>query len=250
MATTAQQVYDRAVAMSFMNDPSLTDPNQVLAYIGLYERNVYLRAARLNPEYFGVTSSSAVRVSNTDTWSLDALTPTPAAVTRVEVLTFVGTPYAGVTVGDRVGLASIRWPDLEIAPRALLRGRKIVGYKTELGADSSNYVSQLLVYHSPLPAPLSTLGQTLTVPDEWADLVTYPIARILALRDRRTDEELNFLTVDWQALQQTFDEAVLVYDYGVRRPPVQLVPPLPIGGGGQPQRRGGGGGGQPPPGQA
>jgi len=249
MSTTAQQVYDRATAMAFMNDPSLIDPNQVLAYIGLYERNVYLRAARLNPEYFGVSTASTVRASNTDTWSLDSLTPVPAAVTRVEVQAFVGTPYAGVAAGDRVGLASIRWPDLEVAPRALLRGRKIVGYKNELGADVSNYVSQLTVYYSPLPAPLSTIGQTLTIPDEWADLVTYPLARILAIRDRRIDEELNWLTVDFQGLQQMFDEAVLVYDYGVRRPPIQLVPPLPIGAGGG-QRNQGPGGGQPPPGRA
>src|SRR2546427_5233843 len=152
MSTTAQQVFDRAATMSFMNDPNLIDPNQVLAYIALYERNLFLHAARLSPQCFGTTSSSAVRTSNIDTWSMDVLVPSPAAITRVEVLAFVGTPYAGVAVGDRVGLASIRWPDLELAPRALLRGRKIVGYKTELGADSGNYVSQLTVYHSPLPA--------------------------------------------------------------------------------------------------
>lgn len=248
MATTAQNVFDRAVSMAFMNDPNLIDPNQVLAYIGLYERNIFLRAARLNPEYFGVTNPSTTRSFFTDVWSLDALVPSAAAVTRAEVLAFVGTPYTGATVGDRVGLASIRWPDLEVSPRALLRGRKIVQYKTELGTDNSNFVTQLTVYYSPLPAPLSSLASTLTVPDEWADLITYPLARILAIRDRRVDEELNFLTIDWQALQTMFDEAVMVYDYGVRRPPVPLVPPLPIGqmGGGQ-QR--GGGGGQPPPGR-
>jgi hypothetical protein len=250
MATTVQAVWDRATTMSFMNDESLINPTQVMAYIGLYERNIFLRAARLNPEYFGTTGLTATRGSNTASWSLDALTPVPAAITRVEVAAFIGTPYANAAAGDRVGLASIRWPDLEISPRALLRGRSIIGYKTELGPDISDYVTQLNVFYSPLPAPITSLTQNLTAPDEWADLITYPLARILAIRDRRTDEETNWLTMDFERLQTLFDEAVLVYDYGVRRPAIPLVPPIPIGPvGGQAAPRGGGGGGTPPPGR-
>jgi len=92
MATTVQQIWDRATAMSFMNDESLINPTQVQAYVGLYERNIYLRAARLNPEYFGTTGTTSVRTSNTGTWSLDTSPGQVAAVTRAEVCLLYTSP--------------------------------------------------------------------------------------------------------------------------------------------------------------
>jgi len=104
-------------------------------------------------------------------------------------------------------------------------------------------------YYSPLPLAITTIGQSLTLPDEWVDIITYQLAKILAVRDRRTDEEMNWLEMSYQQIQSMFDEAVLVYDFGQRRPLGQ-VPPLPLAGltpAAEPQRPRGGG--QPPPGR-
>lgn len=251
MSTTAQTIWDRATTMSSMNDESLVNVNQVMDYISLYERNLFLRAARLNPEYFGTTATSAVRTGPTDIWDLSITPGAVAAVTRTEIAAIVGT-VSGLSVGQKVSLISIRWPDMDVAPRALLRGRKLTEYNGELHVDNSNYVSQLTVYYSPLPVKVTNIAQTLTVPDEFADLVTYPLAKILAIRDRRTDEELQFLDKDFKDMQALFDEAVMVYDYAMRRPFVQVpatplfAPPPgvsavpPQGGGPPPQQQGGG----------
>jgi len=92
------------------------------------------------------------------------------------------------------------------------------------------------VFYSPLPTPLTALTQNLTIPDEFAPILTYRLARILAVRDRRTDEEMNWLTLDLEELHAQFDEALLIYDYGMRRP-LNMVPPIPtpisMGGGAQ-----------------
>lgn len=226
MSTTAQTVWDRATTMSSLNDESLINVNQVMDYISLYERNAFLRAARLNPEYFGTSALSAVRSSNTDVWDLSLTPGGIAAVTRAEIAAIVGS-VPTVTVGQEIGLASIRFQQMPPFPRAILRGRKITDYFSELSAGGGNYVSQLTIYYSPLPTKVSTISQVLTIPDEWADLITYPLAKILAIRDRRTDEELQFLDKDFQTFQQLFDEAVMVYDFAVRRP-FQQVPSIPL----------------------
>jgi hypothetical protein len=228
MATTAQTIWDRATQMSSLNDENLVPVTQVLDYIALFERNVFIRAARLNPEYFGTTGLTATRTAFTDTWDLSSNPGLVVAVTRAEVSAFVGVPYTGAAVGDNVSLISIRWPDLGVAPRGLLRGRKILAYKNELGTDNSNFVTVLNIFYSPLPAKLTSISQGLTLPDEWADLVTYPLAALLAVRDRRTDEEMQWLKMAGQELQLAFDEAVMVYDYSQKRA-LQQVPAIPLG---------------------
>jgi hypothetical protein len=227
MSTTAQTIWDRATQMSSLNDEALVPAPQVVDYISMYERNVFQRAARLNPEYFGTTGVTSTRAAITDVWDLSAAPGGVAAVTRAEIAALIGTPFAGAAVGQQVNLISIRWPNFDVAPRAVLRGRKIFQYLTELGTDPSNIVTQLTVYYSPLPARVTTITQALTVPDEWADLITYPLAKLLAIRDRRTDEETQWLDKAHLELQELFDEAVMVYDFSMKRPIMQ-VPAVPL----------------------
>ncbi len=234
MATNAQTIWDRANQMSVLNAENLVSSTQVMDYISLFEGKIFLRAARMNPEYFGVTGSTIVRANFSDSWDLTVAPGLIAAVTRAEVAAIVGTPYANAAVGDRVELVSTRWPDLGAAPRGVLRGRKIYPYPypyagavPELGANNGNMVTQLNIYYSPLPTRVLALTQILTVPDEWADLITYQLAKILAIRDRRVDEEVAMIDEQYNELAEMFDEAVLVYDYGQRRPLMQ-TPPIPI----------------------
>jgi hypothetical protein len=227
MSTTAQTIWDRATQMSSLNDEALVPVTQIVDYISMYERNVFQRAARLNPEYFGVLGTTGVRTAITDIWDLTGAPGGIAAVTRAEIAAIIGTPFAGAAVGQQVNLISIRWPNFDVSPRALLRGRKIYQYLTELGTDPSNLVTQLTIYYSPLPAKVTAITQALTIPDEWTDLITYPLAKLLAIRDRRTDEETNWLDKAHTELMELFDEAVTVYDYSMKRPITQ-VPAVPL----------------------
>lgn len=225
MATTAQQIIDRAIQRSALNNPDLVPTAQLLQYISLYERAAYLRAGRVNPDYFGKDASTATRSAFTDSWDLAATPGDVAVTTRAEVLTIVGV-VTGVVAGDKVRLIGLRWPEIDVAPRAYIRGRKITGFGTELGASTPNMVTVLKVFYSPIPAAVTALTQSLTLPDEWTDLVALPLAKTLALRDRRLDEVAG-IDAEYQMVAGLFDEGVLAFDSGVRRP-LASVPAIPL----------------------
>lgn len=222
---TAQDALDNAIARSSLNNASMLSTNDVLRTISLYQRRVYLLAARLNPNYFGKSGDTSVRAAFTDSWDISATPGDVAAVMKVTVAAIIGT-VTGVAVGDEVRLIDIRWPDLQISPRASLRGRKIAGHSTELGASSTNMVSKLSVSYAELPPVVSALASTLRLPDEWLQLIEIPLARLFALRDKR-EEELQFLTGEYGEVLTLFQEAVLSFDHGVVRP-LSAVPALPI----------------------
>lgn len=226
MATTAQQVIDRAVQRSSLNSPDLVPTAQLLQYITQYERALYQRGARMNPDYFGKDASTATRAAITDSWDLAATPGDVGLLTRAEVLTIVGA-VSGVSVGQRVELVLHRMPEVAVPPRAYVRGRKISQISTELGSNGSNLVTVLKVFYSPIPAAVAATAQSITTPDEWADLVVLPLARTLAARDRRLDE-IPAINEEFVFMQQLFDEAVIAFDMGVRRP-LNMVSPLPLG---------------------
>lgn len=227
MATTAQQIIDRAIQRSALNNSDLVPTAQLLQYISLYERQAYLRAGQVNPDYFGKDASTATRAAITDAWDLGATPGDVGVLTRAEVLTIVGS-VSGVAVGDKVKLIGLRWPEIDVAPRAYVRGRKIVQYLTELGTSGSNLVTVLKVYYSPLPAIITTTTQAITLPDEWGDLLALPLARILAVRDRRLDE-LPAIDAEMQMVGGLFEQAIMAFDSGVRRP-LAAVPAIPSAG--------------------
>lgn len=226
MATTAQDIINRAVQRSTLNNPDLVPTAQLLQYISQFERALYLRGARINPDYFGKDASTATRAATTDAWDLAATPGDVGLLTRAEVLTIVGS-VSGVSVGQKIDLVLHRMQEVGVPPRAYVRGRKISQVGTELGTNGSNLVTVAKVFYSPIPAAVTSLTQSLTVPDEWTDLVVLPLARTLAARDRRLDE-IPAINEEYMFMQQLFDEAAIAFDMGVRRP-LALVSPLPLG---------------------
>jgi len=221
MARTAQQIIDRSIQRSALNNPDLVPTAQLLQYITLSERQAYMRASRINPDYFGKDAVTATRAAFTDSWDLAATPGDVGVLTRAEVQTIVGS-VSGVAAGDKVKLIGLRWPEIDVAPRAYVRGRKIFVYANELGANSSNMVTVLKVYYSPVPATVAVTTQSLTIPDEWTDMVAVPLSRLLAFRDRRLDE-IAGIDEEFKMIGQLFDESCLAFDHGVRRP-ISAVP--------------------------
>lgn len=215
MSVTGQDILDLAVERSELNNASLVSPAQVLRYISKAEAAVYVRAAQRDTDYFGVSGTTTVRTSETESWNIHATPGNIAALTRVECNAVVGSP---VCAGPGVPINLVRFtaPETSIAPRAYMRNRRLFGYLDELGADSSNYVSQLKLYYSPLPPVLTTLSQTLLLPDEWIDLVALPLARFLSIRDRRLDEA-QLIDQEYVFNLQLFDEAVSTFFHGAPR---------------------------------
>lgn len=235
MSTTVQNVIDYALDRSALSDVQLINVPAAIGLIANEEKKAYIAAARLDPEYFGVSGLTTVRAAYTSSWSLNTVTPTGgaagsvAAVSRVYVAAIVGTPPTGVTVGAKVNLVDSRWPNLDLAPRAYVRGRKIVPHSTELGTADAHMATQLTIWFSELPVAPATLASVLTLPDEWRDLIVLPLARMFCIRDHRA-EEGGVFNEEYKALTQTFAEAVLSYGHGVRRP-LPSVPAIPLGGG-------------------
>lgn len=215
MATTAQQAINSAIQRSALNNPDLVPTAQMLGYISSYEKAVYAVAAKYNPEFFGEEGATATRADNVTAWDLTATPGSVFAVTALQVLTIVGSPVP--IVGDMINIISFRWPELEVLPRAYIRGQKVYGYGDELGADGTDYIESLTVYYSVLPAAVTTVAQALTLSDEWMDLVIVPLARLLALRDNRP-EDVQVLDGEYNSLMATFIDHCSVYDHSATRP--------------------------------
>lgn len=215
MALSVLAVINRAIQRSALNNPDLVPMAQMIGYASSYERAVYAMGAKYNPEFFGKDDVTGTRASATDSWDITTTPGDVFALTSAVVETWAGTP-GSPAVGDKVQLVSFRFPDLDIPPRAYLRNGRITGYGTELGT-GANYVSVLRLYYSLMPPTVSTVSDTLTIPEEWVDLVVVPLARLLALRDARPND-VAVLDAEYNSLVATFIDHVSVYDHGATRP--------------------------------
>jgi hypothetical protein len=230
MSTTAQDIVTLATLRSQLNDPALVPSPTIFKAIGIYERQAYLRAARLDPEYFGTSADTSIRSTYTASWNISITPGNIAAVTSAVVKAIVGT-VTGISVGTSLNMVKLRFPDLEPAPRIYIRGRQIFGYLTELGAADANMVSQLTINYAPIPVAPTSGSSVMTIPDEWIDLVILPVAKLMCLRDRRP-EDAQALDAELKETYALFEQSVLLYDHGSKRP-LPSVPALPLSSGAQ-----------------
>lgn len=210
MSKTVQNVVDAAVERSNLNDPDLISTTELYQYVTLLEQNAFLIAAKVNPDYFGREGNTATRGSYTATWSLTAAPGNIAAVSKVEVNLITGT-VTGVSIGDEVSIVSIRNPETGLAPRAYLRNKTIYDYNSEMSTNASNYVTRLKIYYSYLSPARTGSSDTLDLPDEHANLIIIPLARIMAIRDQRVDE-LPGLDAEWQLAITSYLNHLGVFD--------------------------------------
>jgi hypothetical protein len=183
---TVQDIYDRAVERSNLNDAALVGQAEWVNFISTAEQSLYLEAAEYNPDFFGKEGVTASRSSG-GSWNLRSAPSNVTAVSQVEIDTITGT-VSGLSAGDRVNMISIRDPEAELSPRAYLRDLVIREYNDELSTDASNYVSRLKIFYSFLPSTRTDPEDELDLPDQWSPLLVLPLARILAIRDQRPDE--------------------------------------------------------------
>lgn len=221
MATSAQQVIDRAVDRAALNDASLFSGTRLLQYITQFERRLYIRAAKLNPEYFGKSANTAARANNTDSWNIGITPGNIVALTSAEAAVITGT-VPNVAVGTKINLVSRRFIFVEIPPRAYVTGRKVFGHLNELGADGSNFVTTLTLHYSPIPTPVLDAAQSLSLPDEFSDLVVLPLSRLFAISDRRLDE-VPTIDQEFSFALSLFDEAIGIYTHGASKP-IPVIP--------------------------
>ena len=222
---TAQDMLDRAIERSSLNNPDLIATDESLAYITRYERAAFLKAARLNPNYFGLDGTTNVRAAYTDDWDLEYAPGGVAALTKLEVTAITGT-VTGVAVGDEVHMVDITYPEADVSPRVYVRNRVVHSYGTELGAATANMVTQLTVFYSPLSAKIMLLTQPMALPEEFDALIWLPLARVFSIRDRRLDE-LEGIKMELDEAWASFQEAVLAMGHGTTRSLID-TPAIPL----------------------
>lgn len=216
MATTGQNILDRAIHRSSMFSESLVNTTEVLAWLAAEQKKLYMKAARWNPEYFGKTGTTNTRADADSAWSIVASPGDVAGITAVRANTIVGT-VTGISVDDTLNFGSKRFITLKPpSKRCYLFGRSLYGYGSDLGS-GANYVSVLELDYAELPAAPVNLDASLRLPDEWTTLLEVKIARIIAgrLREHTMVEELKEEYTEWF---QAFEEHVHVLDHGAGRP--------------------------------
>lgn len=178
MTTTLQQIQDRALAWSVANGAQSLVSNRpvVIARIATIERRYFDLAKSANSYYYATSASANSSNASSDrTLDLSTVAPTTAPVRR---LLSVRLPS-----GAELNQVDIREQDAELSPRYFLRGRTIV----EVGSDwgTSGVVALTLEYMRG-PAPLDITGaltQTISLEDDFADLLEMGLAWFLAQSD-------------------------------------------------------------------
>lgn len=183
---TVQDLFDRAIERSNLNDATLIGQTEWISYISTLEQSIYVEAAAFNPDFFGKEAVTASR-SYGGTWDVRATPGNLSTVSHVTIDTITGA-VSGLSAGQAVNIISLREPEAALGPRAYLRNFVITEYNSELSTDASNFVSRLKIYYSYMPPTRTATTDVVDLPDHWSSLIVLPLARILALRDQRPDE--------------------------------------------------------------
>lgn len=176
MTTTLQQLQDRAVAFSSANGLSslVSDRSEIINRIAGFERDVYDLATRENRYFFALSAA----VSSTNASSARSIPLASLTIPCGRILKFV------LNDGRTVDQVDIQDLEAELAPRYYVLGTTMYEVSNDWSA-SPGVVSGILTYVRQ-PATLSTAGdltQTLSLPDEFADMIELRLAEYLAHKD-------------------------------------------------------------------
>jgi len=189
MPTSCQAIVDRAKGFSLWN-PSLTaNVNfDLLSQIKADQQQLFTDNANDTRDLFqatvALTSNNAAsgRVFPIDPVSLAALTPTAPPCERVLVIVLDDGRYLSQVDVQDVGA--------EYPPRYIVRGKALIEVSNDWGSPGAIGATLDYVCGPSLIDPTGDLTQTVSVPDEWADLLALPLAIYLHTKDpgRPADE--------------------------------------------------------------
>lgn len=114
--------------------------------VGIRQRQLYVRANKMNPERFGACLTSALSGGLVDFNDVASPVPTPDLIQRVEVLD-AGT--SGYAAGDVITIVPAEHQDAALAPRAMIRD----GVLIQVGTDLS-LVTSIKAYYGKMPEPV------------------------------------------------------------------------------------------------
>lgn len=216
MATTCQNVIDRAKTFSPLNVSLTTDPVEMVVRVQQMQQRVFTAIAPLNAARFSVVATpNSTSASSNRTVDLSPLSPPVERVRRVALPS--GVDVDQVTEMD---------PNAELAPRYFPRGQKLYEVGSDWGATGVVVMTILYAYGA---TPITATGgtsQAISLPDEWADVLIIPLARYLHTKDPGRDPiEYQNLTTQYGEAWTAFLGYVTNYDGELMRSKLLPAPP-------------------------
>lgn len=198
MTTTLQQIQDRAVAFSSANGLSslVSDRSEIINRIAAFQRSLFDLATRENRYYFAI----AIPVGSTGgasgrTINLSSL-PTPCG----RIIKFV------LNDGRTVSQVDLQDLEAELSPRYYVLGTTMYEVSNDWSA-VSGVVTGILTYVGlpTVPNVAGDLTQTVSLPDEFVDLLELKLSQYLAHKDvGRDPEEIERLGKMIEAREEDF----------------------------------------------
>lgn len=158
-------------ALVRVNDVTDTYPSTRLPMyrrVGLTQRKIFVRAAQVNPDYYGTDVTVTLAANAAD---LSAIIDAPELIQRIEIAD-PGT--SGYAAGTEVSVITMTDPDAELAPRVTLRRQRLAS----VGSDLAGVVSLKIWYvHVPSPIAATEDGSTVLALDQpWDALLEVDLA--------------------------------------------------------------------------
>ena len=176
MTTTIQDIQTRAVAWSSANglQSLVSDNAEIINRVAADERQLFDLAASTN-SYFFATTAAVTSSSGTSarTITTTALTPPVGRILR-----FV------LDSGAEVSQVDVRDTDAELSPRYYMLGTTLYEVSNDWSATSGTVGGTLTYVKRPTALDTTgTLTQTVTLPDEFTDILDLKLAHYLAHKD-------------------------------------------------------------------
>lgn len=195
MTTTCTDIVNRARAFSALNQGLTGDSVEMLSRIKADQQRVFTGVAGITRDRFKTTA---------------ALTSSGGASVRVFTLSAVTPPIERVllvTLGDGriVNPVDELDPEAELAPRYFVRGQTLIEVGNDWGSSGAKTATLVYVYGATAITPTGSLSQTVTIPDEFIDVLVLPLAGYLHQKDPGRDPaEYERLVMALDDAQQTF----------------------------------------------
>jgi hypothetical protein len=189
MPVTCQTIVDRAVAFNTLNTGLTDSRSEMLSRIRADQQALFTGATSITRDRFK-TTVSVTSTSDSSARIID-LSALALPCERVLRLTLNGEDVHQVDETD---------PEAEYAPRYFVRGQSLVEVSNDWGASGTASLRLTYAYGPTDIDPSGLYTQTVTIPDQWIDLLVLPLAIYLATKDPGRDP--NELTT----LQARLDE--------------------------------------------
>lgn len=173
--------------------------------ISTRQRELFARAARLNPERFGACATAVLDARfAADLQDIQDPIPAPELIQRITITDPGTSAYA---VGDEVNIVTIADASAEMPPRATIRDLVLRPVGTDLDG-----VVEIAVWYSRVPAaiPSTGLAGLAELPSPHDELLVVDLARWLVQRATETSPEVRAAAVAAFAAEEA--EGLVAFD--------------------------------------